>query len=120
MTERAAHLVDAVLPRVPVRQWVLTLPYRLRYKMAWNHGLSRAVLRVYTRPPVRAPGAGRSLMHRAFGIDVLACAHCVGRLRLIATLHDPAVIRKILAPHALGHSGQSPGPAPPESGAAAS
>jgi hypothetical protein len=32
-------------------------------------------------------------MHRAFGIDVLACAHCGGRLRLIATLHDPAVIR---------------------------
>jgi hypothetical protein len=49
MTERAAHLVDAVLPWVPVRQWVLTVPYRLRYQMAWNHGLSRAVLRVYTR-----------------------------------------------------------------------
>ena len=49
MTERAAHLVDAVLPRVPVRQWVLTMPYRLRYQMAWDHGLSRAVLGVYTR-----------------------------------------------------------------------
>ena len=58
-------------------------------------------------------------MHRAFGIDVLACAHCGGRLRLIATLHDPAVIRKILAHLALAHLGQSPGPAPPESGAAA-
>ena len=61
-----------------------------------------------------------ALMHRAFGIDVLACAHCGGRLRLIATLHDPAVIRKILAHFALSHSGQSPGPAPPGSGAAAS
>jgi Putative transposase len=61
-----------------------------------------------------------ALIHRAFGIDVLVCAHCGGRLRLIATLHDPAVIRKILAHLALGHSGQSPGPAPPESGAAAS
>jgi len=30
----------AVLPRVPVRQWVLTVPYRLRYQMAWNHGLT--------------------------------------------------------------------------------
>ena len=38
-----------MLPWVPVRQWVLTVPYRLRYQMAWNHGLSRAVLRVYTR-----------------------------------------------------------------------
>ena len=49
MTERAAHLVDEVLPWVPVRQWVLTMPYRLRYQLAWNHRLSRAVLRVYTR-----------------------------------------------------------------------
>jgi hypothetical protein len=49
MTERAAHLVDEVLPWVPVRQWVLTMPYRVRYQLAWNHGLSRAVLRVYTR-----------------------------------------------------------------------
>ncbi|MBI3629049.1 MAG: transposase zinc-binding domain-containing protein [Candidatus Rokubacteria bacterium] len=49
MTERAAHLVDEVLPWVPVRQWVLTVPYRLRYLMAWDHGLSRAVLGVYAR-----------------------------------------------------------------------
>jgi hypothetical protein len=60
-----------------------------------------------------------ALMHRAFGIDVLACAYCGGRLRLIATLHDPAVIRKILAHLALGQSGLSPGPAPPQSSAAA-
>jgi hypothetical protein len=61
-----------------------------------------------------------ALMHRAFAMDVLACAHCGGRLRLIATLHDPAVIRTILAHLALAHSGQSPGPAPPTSSAAAS
>jgi hypothetical protein len=52
-----------------------------------------------------------ALMHRAFGIDVQACAHCGGRLRLIATLHDPAVIRKILAHLTLSHSGPSPGAA---------
>ncbi len=51
-----------------------------------------------------------ALMHRAFAIDVLACGHCGGRLRLIATLHDPAVIRKILAHRAFSHSGPSPGP----------
>jgi Transposase zinc-binding domain len=36
MAERAAHLVDHVLPDVPVRQWVLSLPYRLRYMLAWD------------------------------------------------------------------------------------
>ena len=65
MTERAAHLVDAVLPWVPVRQWVLTMPYRLRYQMAWNHGLSRAVLRVYTRVLLGVYARGA----RARGID---------------------------------------------------
>src|SRR2546422_7826241 len=49
MAEHAASLVDAVLPRVPVRQWVLTLPYRLRYRLAWDHALCRAVLGVYAR-----------------------------------------------------------------------
>src|SRR5467141_4847131 len=36
MTERAARLVTEVLPQVPVRQWVLSLPYRLRYLLAWG------------------------------------------------------------------------------------
>jgi hypothetical protein len=36
-----------VLPRLPVRQWVLTLPYRLRYRLAWDHALCHAVLSVY-------------------------------------------------------------------------
>lgn len=34
---------------MPVRQWVLTLPYRLRYRLAWDHGLTRAVLGVCAR-----------------------------------------------------------------------
>jgi hypothetical protein len=52
-------------------------------------------------------------MHRAFALDVLACANCGGRLRLIATLHDPVVIRKLLAHLNMARSGPSPGPAPP-------
>src|SRR6266481_7716555 len=44
MAEQAAHLVDTVLPTVPVRQWVLTVPHRLRYRLAFDHALCRAVL----------------------------------------------------------------------------
>jgi hypothetical protein len=47
-------------------------------------------------------------MHRAFGIDVLACAHCGSRIGLIATLHDPEVIQKVLAHVAVA---AAPGPA---------
>jgi hypothetical protein len=49
MTDRAAHLVDHVFPEVPIRQWVLTLPPRLRYLLAWDHALCRAVVAVYLR-----------------------------------------------------------------------
>jgi hypothetical protein len=49
MVERAAHLVDAVIPDVPVRQWVLSLPLRLRYRLAWDHDLCRAVIGVFVR-----------------------------------------------------------------------
>ena len=59
-----------------------------------------------------------ALMHRAFAIDVLACPNCGGRLRLIGTLHDPAVIRKLLAHVGMASSGPSLGPAPPEPRAA--
>lgn len=49
MTERAAHLVDQVFPDVAVRQWVLSLPHRIRYLLAWDHELCRAVVAVYLR-----------------------------------------------------------------------
>jgi hypothetical protein len=49
MAERAAHLVDEILPHAPVRQWVLSLPHWLRYQLAYNHELCRAVLGVYVR-----------------------------------------------------------------------
>ncbi|HIF23323.1 MAG TPA: hypothetical protein EYQ27_15815 [Gemmatimonadetes bacterium] len=47
MADTAAHLVDRVLPEVPVRQWVLTLPYPLRYRCAYDAKLTSAVLRAF-------------------------------------------------------------------------
>jgi hypothetical protein len=35
-------------------------------------------------------------MRRIFSLDVLACAGCGGRLRLLATIEDPATVTKIL------------------------
>jgi hypothetical protein len=34
MAETAALLVDDILPQQPVRQWVLSLPFALRYLLA--------------------------------------------------------------------------------------
>ena len=35
-------------------------------------------------------------MRRSFGIDVLQCPKCLGRMKLIALIEDPVVIAKIL------------------------
>lgn len=44
MSDLAAHLVDAVLPEVPVRQWVCSLPWPLRYPLAYDRRLCADVL----------------------------------------------------------------------------
>ena len=49
MADTAAQLVDRVLPEVPIRQWVLTLPYPLRYRCAYDSKLTSDVLRAFTR-----------------------------------------------------------------------
>jgi hypothetical protein len=40
--------------------------------------------------------AWSDLMRRAFALDVLACPRCGQRMRLVATIEDPAVVKKIL------------------------
>jgi hypothetical protein len=59
MSDTAAHLVDRVLPEAPVRQWVLSLPIPLRYRVAYDHKLCSAVLAVFLRAVFGA------LRHRA-------------------------------------------------------
>ena len=44
MSDCAAHLVDEVLPRERTRQWVCSLPWRLRYAMGYDAKLCSAVL----------------------------------------------------------------------------
>jgi hypothetical protein len=47
MVETAAHLADHVFPRLPVRQWVLAVPKRLRYFLRDDADLQGAVLRIF-------------------------------------------------------------------------
>jgi hypothetical protein len=49
MADTAAHLVDRVLPEVPVRQWVLSLPWQLRYWLAYDAPLVQEVLGIFVR-----------------------------------------------------------------------
>jgi hypothetical protein len=45
----AAHLVDHVIPPVPVRQWVPSLPKRLRWHLHRDPALTTGVLRLFLR-----------------------------------------------------------------------
>ena len=49
MAQTAAHLVDHVIPHVPVRQWVLSLPIPLRLLLAAQPKLVTPVLQVVHR-----------------------------------------------------------------------
>ena len=65
MAAQAAHVVDKVFPNVPVRQWVLSLPYELRLLMAKRSDVLSAVLQIVMRVVV-----GRYVSRaRELGID---------------------------------------------------
>ncbi len=63
MVEVAVHLNDHVLPPLPIRQWVLSVPKRIRPFFHYDPALAGAVLRVLlravrTRLRHGSPGAG--------------------------------------------------------------
>jgi hypothetical protein len=59
MADIAAHLVDEVLPEVPIRQWVCSLPWAMRCMLAFDRALCAEVLAVFIR------ALSRSLRWRA-------------------------------------------------------
>src|SRR4029434_8559346 len=60
------RLPEGVLPWVPVRQWVLTVPHRLRYRLAFDHAQCRAAVGVFVRA---VPGWYRRRARRAGWAD---------------------------------------------------
>ena len=76
MAERAAHLVDHVLPGdVPVRQWVLSVPHRLRYRLAYNHRLCRTVLNVVVRALSHAAPVLDAVVEECFPAAAMTSPH---------------------------------------------
>jgi hypothetical protein len=47
MADIAAYLVDQLLPEAPYRQWVLTFPWTLRFRLAVDRPLFSALLRAF-------------------------------------------------------------------------
>ncbi|MFO0690016.1 MAG: transposase [Myxococcota bacterium] len=101
MADTAAHLVERVLPEVPVRQWVLTLPYPLRYRCAWNSRLTSEVLSAFLRSVFADQ---RLRARRLFGVRKGQCGSVTFIQRFGSALN--------LAPHfhSLVLDGVYPGP----------
>jgi hypothetical protein len=58
MADSAAHLVYEVSPKQPVRQWVLSVPFPLRYLFATNPQVMSRVLAI----DQASPSIGRSAL----------------------------------------------------------
>lgn len=49
IAERASHIVKHVIPLLPARQWVLSLPHAFRYRLAYDHERMVAVFGLFVR-----------------------------------------------------------------------
>jgi DNA-directed RNA polymerase subunit RPC12/RpoP len=63
MVETAAHLTDRVVPSLPLRQWVLSVPKRLRYFLERDAELQGTALQLFLRVVeqclrAHSPGSG--------------------------------------------------------------
>jgi Putative transposase/Transposase zinc-binding domain len=86
MVETAAHLADHVLPPLPVRQWVLSVPKRLRYFLQDDAALQGSVLRILVRAVARCLRAHRPGCSAAARLGAVAFIHRFGSA-LNAHLH---------------------------------
>ena len=102
MVATAAHLTGHLLPDLPVRQWVLAVPRRLRYFLQRDADLQGAALRLFLRAVesclrAHSPGSGS-----AARLGDVAFIHRFGS-SLNAHLHfDCVVIDGVFAPAAAG------------------
>ena len=112
MAVRAAHLVDHVLPDVPIRQWVLTLPHRLRDVLPWRHDLCQRVARILhgaVERHLRAWGQAHGIDGaRGGGVDLTVHVHVLvldglwaPTLAAALRLHAAPPPSPIDVPHAL-------------------
>jgi hypothetical protein len=114
MANGAAHLVDRVLPDVPVRQYVLSLPFELRRLAAFKADVLAALARMF----VEATFATYRARAKHAGIEGAQCGSvlCVqrfGSLNLNVHFHTlvlDGVFTRDLQGRVLFHPAPPPGP----------
>jgi hypothetical protein len=103
LLERLAVLTPR--PRVNLILYYGVLAPRAAWRSALVSGTSHGVDTSHVEPSAEGddPGPSRAgayqwaeLMQRTFGLDVLACPRCGGRLRLVALIEQASVVQRIL------------------------
>jgi hypothetical protein len=107
MADTAAYLADCVLPEVPVRQWVLTLPYPLRYRCAWDAKLTSEVLRAFMRS-LFADQRRRARIHH--GVQQAQCGSVTAIQRFGSALNLAPHFHSIVLDGVYGGPPHAPGP----------
>ncbi len=107
MADTAATLVDRVLPEAPVRQWVLTLPYPLRYRCAWDARLTSEVLRAFMRA-LFADQRRRARIH--LGVRRAQCGAVTAIQRFGSALNTNPHFHSIVLDGVYGGPPHAPGP----------
>ena len=91
----------AKLEAIRIGGMLVTAERRARARLRVPHRGSRRRSRRQ-----RLPWA--DLLRRVFGIDVLVCPKCAGPRRVLAAIHDPAAIARLLAALGLTAAGADP------------
>jgi hypothetical protein len=95
MADTAVHLEQAVLPAVPIRHWICTLPWGLRALLGYDRKLCAEVVRVFMAE------VDRSLRWRAkreLGLASVSSAHTGG---VVAVQRTDSALRLNVHMHAL-------------------
>ena len=79
MAQQSAHLVDQVFPDVPVRQWVLTVPFALRPMVSLDRALQSKISAIFIEEIFR-------LLRGRFG-DQAAAVSVIQRFSNTLNLH---------------------------------
>ena len=108
MADTAAHLVDRVFPRVPVRQWVLSLPFTLRYRLGYDARLVGDVLNIFVqavfgslrrragfRPSQRTIRCGAVTFIQRFGDGLNLNVHRQNSQPLLAELYGASIAGRV-------------------------
>jgi hypothetical protein len=91
MVDTAAHLTEHVMPRLPVRQWVLSVPKRLRYYLQNDAAVQTLALHIFLSTVEQSLRRGAPAAGAASRIGAVAFIHGFGAL-LNAHVHFHCVV----------------------------